>query len=37
VSEQKSMTKNIFCCAVLTLIFVSVHFTEAQQPKKVPG
>src|SRR5580765_2636659 len=35
VSEQKSMTKNIFCCAVLTLIFVSFHFAEAQQPKKM--
>ena len=33
--ERKLMTKSIFYCAVLTLIFVSVHFTEAQQPKKV--
>ena len=34
--ERKSMTKNIFCCAVLTLILASFHFAEAQQPKKVP-
>ncbi len=30
------MKKSIFCCVVLTLIFTSLHITEAQQPKKVP-
>jgi putative ABC transport system substrate-binding protein len=36
VPERKSLMKSIFCCAVLTLIFVSVHLAEAQQAKKIP-
>ena len=34
--RRKSMNKRIVVSFLATLLFVSLHFVEAQQPKKVP-